>query len=109
PVSDDAGARKAIEGMRRDGFQAGCWLISGADARLAADEAIRHRIALVSIGDDMTEGGMLASFSTSFPNYRDRLAAIAARVLSGESPSTLPFELPSDLTVSINLASARAI
>jgi putative ABC transport system substrate-binding protein len=109
PVDEDAAARKAIEGLRGAGIQAACWLLSGADPLLAAKEAIRHRIALVSIGGDMTDVGLLASYSSSIPNFQDRLAAIAARVLAGEKPATLPFELPSEFTVALNLRTARAL
>jgi len=109
PVIDDGDARRGLEGLRRAGVNVGCWLISGADPHAAAEHAIRLRIPLVSIGGDMTDAGMLASFYTSIPNLPDRLAAITARVLNGENPATVPFELPSEFNIFLNLRTARAI
>ena len=108
-IDGESGLRAAFDEARRLSIPAGCWLIQPVDAGLGAAEAVKRRFPLVSIGLGTTEAGVLASFFSTFPDMLDRMAAVLARVLSGESPGKIPFEQPREFSIELNMRTARAI
>jgi putative ABC transport system substrate-binding protein len=67
--------------------------------------AIRRRI--VAVGN--AREGLLMQYVAVHSNPQRRLAAILDKVLRGENPAEIPFELPDRTELVVNRATARAI
>jgi hypothetical protein len=73
------------------------------------DFALEHRVPAVYEFPFLVRDGGLLSYGAGFPELFERAAALVARILSGESPANLPFELPTRYIFAINLKTARAM
>ena len=58
---------------------------------------------------EMARFGCLLGYGPELDQERARLATFLARVLRGVQPRDIPFEEPTDLSLAVNLATARAL
>ena len=110
-ATDSRGIAKVISAMR-PGRSAAYFpnLVDAVDPRMLAAEAIEHRIATFHLVPEFVEAGGLMSYGFDFG--RDgptRSAAVLAKVLDGEDPAAIPFELPREQRFVLNLRTARAL
>ena len=79
------------------------------DESTLARAAIRHGIA--AIGDERraAEAGCLMSYGMHHASQARSFASLVDRVLRGESPSRMPFELPGHAEFVVNRATAAAL
>lgn len=66
------------------------------------------RVPVVSNLTQHTEAGGLASYTADYAPLNRRLGALAARILAGAKPATLPVELPTRFVLTVNQKSAKA-
>jgi ABC-type uncharacterized transport system substrate-binding protein len=67
------------------------------------------RMPLVGFVSDLAEGGALFVLARDFRELGAQGGELAVRVLRGESPDTMPIELPRTTRLIVNEASARAL
>ena len=77
--------------------------------RRAAELAIRHRIAAISIIRGFVEEGGLMSYAPSEVEIYRRAASIVDKVLKGAKPAQLPIEQPKKFELLINMKTAKAL
>jgi len=79
------------------------------DPSKLASAAIRHGV--VTIGDERraAEAGCLMSYAMRHPDQERRFASIIDRVLRGDKPAQIPFELPAESELIVNRATATAL
>ncbi len=58
---------------------------------------------------EFVDAGGLMSFGPNLPDMYRQLARLAVRILKGESPADLPFELPTRYELVVNLKTAKAM
>jgi putative ABC transport system substrate-binding protein len=58
---------------------------------------------------EFADAGGLMSYGPNLPDVYRQLARLAGRILKGESPADLPFELPTRYEVIVNLKTAKAM
>jgi ABC-type uncharacterized transport system substrate-binding protein len=58
---------------------------------------------------EFVDAGGLMSFGPNLPEMYRQLARLAGRILKGESPAELPFELPTRYELIVNLKTAKAM
>jgi len=73
------------------------------------DLCLRRRMPSVWGGRDFLTGGGLASYQSDFPLMFRRAAALADRILKGEQPATMAFELATKLELVIDRRAAKAL
>jgi putative ABC transport system substrate-binding protein len=74
-----------------------------------AQLAIRHGWPAMFIFRTYVDAGGLISYGANYPAMHRQAARIAARILSGTSPSDLPVEQPTTFELVISLKTARAL
>jgi putative ABC transport system substrate-binding protein len=88
------------------------------DAHLAGDPAARQRVlrfaaaagmAVASSQQNYARDGALLAMGASLPALAARAASYVDKILKGARPSDLPVELPTLLSVIVNLKTARAL
>jgi putative ABC transport system substrate-binding protein len=88
------------------------------DAHIASDRVVRTkilqhadsaRIPIASSHREFGHAGALIALGPSIPALAARGATYVARILEGATPAELPIELPSVLTLIVNLKSARTL
>jgi len=88
------------------------------DAHLAGDPEVRRRvlrfaagagIAVASSRQDYAREGALLTLGPSIPALAASAAGYVDRILKGAHPSDLPIQLPTVLTLTINLNTARTL
>jgi putative ABC transport system substrate-binding protein len=67
------------------------------------------RVPVVSNLTQHTEAGGLASYTADGAFLNRRLGALAAKVLAGAKPATLPVELPTRFVLTVNRKTSRAL
>jgi len=67
------------------------------------------RMPLVGFVSDLSEGGAIFVLARDFRELGLQGGAMAARVLRGESPDTMPIELPRATRLVVNVGAARAL
>jgi putative tryptophan/tyrosine transport system substrate-binding protein len=73
------------------------------------DFALEHRLpAIYELAFLVRDGGLM-SYGPSLPELFERAAALVDRILKGEKPADLPFELPTQFVFALNLRTAKAI
>jgi putative ABC transport system substrate-binding protein len=77
----------------------------GIDIEGIAQAAIRHRVVLGGAAD----AGGVVSVRLEHPDLPRQLAAILDKVLRGEKPAGIPFEVPNRSEITLNRATARRI
>ena len=74
-----------------------------------AQQAIRERLPVVGPNVQTVRGGYLAGYSSDYYSLGQQGAMLVDKILKGARPTDLPIELPSKLTLVINLKTAKAI
>jgi putative ABC transport system substrate-binding protein len=80
-----------------------------APRRLAAELALRYRIAAVSVIHGFTEEGGVMSYAPAESFLYRRAAMIIDKVLKGVPPARIPVEQPTRFELLLNLRTARAL
>ncbi len=80
-----------------------------ANRTAIAQFGLRERVPVVSGWNFLTEAGGLLSYAPDIPAMFRRGAYYVDRVLKGASPETLPIELPTNVSLVVNLKTAKAI
>jgi putative tryptophan/tyrosine transport system substrate-binding protein len=73
------------------------------------DFARQHRLAAIYEMDALVRDGGLMSYGADRTEIFDRTAALVDRILKGDKPDHLPFELPTRFKFAVNLKTAKAI
>ena len=73
------------------------------------DFARQHRLAAIYEFDALVRDGGLMSYGADRTETFERTAALVDRILKGDKPANLPFELPTRFKFAINLKTAKAI
>lgn len=71
--------------------------------------ALRHLLPTVVGGQDELEAGALISYSISWDEQRQRVAAFIDRILRGAKPADLPVEQPTKFELGINMKTATVL
>jgi putative ABC transport system substrate-binding protein len=74
-----------------------------------ASLALKHRLPSISGVSDYVEAGGLLSYGPSYPDLFRRAAMYVDKVLKGAKPGDLPIEQPTQVSLVINLKTARAL
>ena len=74
-----------------------------------AQQAIKERLPVVGPNVQTVRGGYLAGYSSDYHSLGQQGAMLVDKILKGARPTDLPIELPSKLTLVINLKTAKAI
>lgn len=101
----------AVAAARADAGEA-VWigdLPPGASAREVADIATRNLVASIAQNAAIVDEGVLLSVWLTHLHEVERTAAIVNRVLRGESPAVIPFELPEKSLFRLNRTTARKL
>jgi putative ABC transport system substrate-binding protein len=80
-----------------------------ADARRAADLALRYRLPAIALGSGFVEAGGLASYSIDIKEVARRTASYVERILNGAQPGGLAVEPLAAFQLALNLRTARAL
>jgi ABC-type uncharacterized transport system substrate-binding protein len=77
--------------------------------RRAAELALRHRLAAVSVPRWFAEEGGLMSYSARLTDIYKQAASYVDKILKGAKPADLPVEQPTKYELVINLKTAKAL
>jgi len=81
----------------------------GSYIHLLIEKARQDKIPLVVHEDSMTVKGALLSYGPDFQAVGVQSARLAAKILKGEKPESIPSETPEKFLLVLNLSTARAI
>jgi putative ABC transport system substrate-binding protein len=81
-------------------------LMLASNASQVSDLAIKYGLAIIAWDSRMTETGFLMSYGSKPAEMERRLAFYVNRILAGISSRRLPTEMPSNLSLAINLRTA---
>jgi putative ABC transport system substrate-binding protein len=73
------------------------------------DFAVAHKLPAIYEYDFLVREGGLMSYGPDVSEMYDRAAGLAARILKGADPASLPLEEPSRFVLAVNLGTAKAI
>jgi len=79
------------------------------EARLLADQALRHRLPSISIAREFVEAGLLASYGANLKDNFRRAATFVDRILKGAKPAEMPIEQPTRYSLVINGKTAKGL
>ena len=74
-----------------------------------ADLAVRHRLPAFSSFPELTAAGGVASYGPSRLKLYRRSAYFVKKILDGAKPGDLPIEQPTEIELTVNLKTARAL
>jgi putative tryptophan/tyrosine transport system substrate-binding protein len=74
-----------------------------------ADLTVKLRLPTMHGGADYAEAGGLFSYAPNYPDLLRRAAGYVDRILKGARPGDLPIEQPTQVTLVINLKTAKAL
>ena len=103
---------QAFDTAKRAGVDAAIILSSpfiGANAKLAAELTLRHRLPAVTLFSEFARNGGLMSYGPNILDIYRRVGGIAAKVLQGSKPADLPVELTTKFELVVNLKTAKAL
>ncbi len=83
--------------------------LSFAHRKRINELARASRVPVIANLTQHTEAGGLASYTADYAMLNRRLGALAAKILAGATPATLPVELPTRFVLTVNLQSAKAL
>ena len=112
PVKGAADLSAAFDAAARARREALFVMDDGAMTKLrkeAAELAIRHSLALVSIYRDYVEAGGFIAYGPSLVASYRRGASYVDRIFKGAVPAELPVEMPTKFDLAINLRTAKAL
>jgi putative ABC transport system substrate-binding protein len=105
-TSDEIDA--AFASIRKEGAD-GVVVQGSFPSRIAADLALKHRMAAATSFRPFAESGGLMSYSASFAETFRIGAVLAIKILQGAKPADLPVEQPTKFDLVINLKTAKAL
>jgi putative ABC transport system substrate-binding protein len=106
---DFEAAFAAMEADRPDAILMVADSLTNLNRKRVFDFALEHRLpAIYELAFLVRDGGLM-SYGPSLAELYERAAALVDRVLKGESPADLPFELPTRFIFALNLRTAKAI
>jgi putative ABC transport system substrate-binding protein len=111
-VRNAAEMNQAFDTAKRANVDAAIILSSpfiGANAKLAAELTLRHRLPAVTLFSEFTRNGGLMSYGPNILDIYRHVGGIAAKVLHGSKPADLPVELPTNFELVVNLKTAKAL
>ena len=79
------------------------------DRERIADLALKHRLPSMHTQSEYVDVGGLFSYGPSYPELFRRAAIYVDRILKGARPGDLPIEQPTQVSLVINLKTARAL
>jgi putative ABC transport system substrate-binding protein len=98
-----------LRGLAAKGIHAAFWIgVTGGEKSIIA-EALRARVAMVSIYEVLVELGMLASLNSEDSGFAARMAALIEQVFNGANPAEMPFQYPDRFRFVVNRRTASAI
>jgi putative ABC transport system substrate-binding protein len=77
--------------------------------KLVFDFAVLHRLPAIYEFASLVRDGGLMSYGPDRTETFERAGALVARILKGDKPADLPFELPTRFTLAVNLKTAKSI
>src|SRR5262252_1007834 len=111
-VRNAAELNQAFDTAKRAGVDAAIILSSpfiGANAKLAAELTLRHRLPAVTLYSEFARNGGLMSYGPNILDIYRHVGGIAAKVLRGSKPADLPVELTTNFELVVNLKTAKAL
>jgi putative tryptophan/tyrosine transport system substrate-binding protein len=111
PIRNLADLETALETAKAWGAQ-GIVRLAGQGLELGPDTArlaLALRLPSMLLARSDVEAGALMSYFADQAALWRRVAAQVARLLDGASPTDLPFELPTNFELAVNLRTARAL
>jgi putative ABC transport system substrate-binding protein len=107
--NDFEAAFSAMRADRPDAILMVADSLTSLNRKRVFDFALEHRLpAIYELAFLVRDGGLM-SYGPSLPELFERAAALVDRVLKGERPADLPFELPTQFVFALNLRTAKAI
>ena len=81
----------------------------GANRKLVAEAAQKHRLPSVSVSRDYAAAGGLISYGPDFNDIFRRSTHYVDRILKGASPADLPVQTPTTYSLVVNLRAGHAL
>lgn len=81
----------------------------GTNPKLLAEPAIRHKLPTITFFPEFARVGGLMAYGTNLIDLFSQAGVVIAKILSGETPATLPVERPSRFQLIVNLKTAAQI
>ena len=81
----------------------------GTNPKLLAEPAIRHKLPTITFFPEFARVGGLMAYGTNLIDLFSQAGVVIAKILSGETPATLPVERPSRFQLIVNLKTAARI
>jgi putative tryptophan/tyrosine transport system substrate-binding protein len=106
---DFEAAFAAMVSQRPEGFLVLAEAFVGQHIRQIVEFTVRERVAAVSTVREFAALGGLMSYGPNMTATQHKAADYVDRVLKGENPAGLPFELPTSFELIINLKTAKAL
>jgi putative ABC transport system substrate-binding protein len=106
---DFAQAFAAMERERPDAILLVADTLTILNRKLVFDFAVRHRLPAIYEFASLVRDGGLMSYGPDRTETFERAGALVARILKGDKPADLPFELPTRFTLAVNLETAKSI
>jgi putative ABC transport system substrate-binding protein len=111
-VRNAAEMNQAFDTAKRADVDAAIILSSpfiGANAKLAAELTLRHRLPAVTLFSEFSRNGGLMSYGPNILDIYRHVGGITAKVLRGSKPADLPVELTTNFELVVNLKTAKAL
>ena len=113
PVSSE---KDVVQRMQEVGDQVDV-LWSVADSTVFTPQGLKHillstlrsRIPFVGLSPAFVKAGALVALSCNYEDVGGQSGEIAARILAGESPDRIPIAVPREVSMSLNMNTARQI
>ena len=84
-------------------------VFSSASTEFILLHTLRNKIPFFGLSPAFVEAGALMALAANYKEVGTQCGELAARVLSGEDPSSLPITMPQTITMYINLKTAEII
>jgi putative ABC transport system substrate-binding protein len=81
----------------------------GANTKLFADLAMKHRLAAITLFPDFARNGGLMAYGPSLPAFYRQQGIITARILRGAKAAEIPIETPTKFEFVLNLNTASKL
>lgn len=113
PVSSE---QDVVQQMEQEGGRVDL-LWSVADSTVFTPQSLRHillwtlrsRVPFVGLSPSFVKAGALLALSCDFADVGRQSGEIALRILSGEDPSRIPTAAPREISLSVNMNTARQL
>lgn len=96
--------------LSRDGIRAAyLWTLKTEESGPLVELATQQRIATLTLYPEGVEAGCLMGYMVVNNKADDRMAAIIDKMLRGMTPALIPWELPDEPVLAINLKTAKRL